>query len=197
MHELFEKLLAIISNPRFLSGESAGAETPFYICPYAVADAEPMKEMVAQLAKKLAERNVKVVTIDTFKLMVETLKANDDYDWTLEHEGEQSFAELRDDLHGVLDEANVIAPAIGRLLADADGSSPKVVFVTNIGACYPVLRAHTLLNNLPSVVGRTPLVLFFPGEYRQIPGSGATLSLFGKLRGDGYYRAFNILEAQI
>ena len=43
MHELFEKLLVIVSNPRFLSGESAGAETPFYICPYAVADAEPMK----------------------------------------------------------------------------------------------------------------------------------------------------------
>ena len=197
MHELFEKLLAIISNPRFLSGESAGAETPFYICPYSVADAEPMKEMVAQLTKKLTERNVKVVTVDAFKLMVETLKANDDYDWTLEHEVEQSFAELRDDLHGVLDEANVIAPAIGRMLADADDSSSKVVFVTNIGACYPVLRAHTLLNNLPSVVGRTPLVLFFPGEYRQIPGSGATLSLFGKLQGDGYYRAFNILEAQI
>ena len=197
MHELFEKLLAIISNPRFLSGESAGAETPFYICPYAVVDAESMREMVAQLTKKLAERNVKVIPVDAFKLMVEILKANDDYDWTLEHEGEQSFAELRDDLHGVLDEANVIAPAIGRLLADADGSSSKVVFVTNIGACYPVLRAHTLLNNLPSVVGRTPLVLFFPGEYRQIPGSGATLSLFGKLQGDGYYRAFNILEAQI
>lgn len=197
MHELFEKLLVIVSNPRFLSGESAGAETPFYICPYAVADAEPMKEMVSQLTKKLAERNVKVILVDAFKLMVEILKANDDYDWTLEHEGEQSFAELRDDLHGVLDEANVIAPAIGRMLADAEGVSPKVVFVTNIGACYPVLRAHTLLNNLPSVVGRTPLVLFFPGEYRQIPGSGATLSLFGKLQGDGYYRAFNILEAQI
>ena len=197
MHELFEKLLAIISNPRFLSGEAAGAETPFYICPYAVADAEPMKEMVAQLTKKLAERNVRVIPVDAFKLMVEILKANDDYDWTLEHEGEQSFAELRDDLHGVLDEANVIAPAIGRMLAEAEGASSKVVFVTNIGACYPVLRAHTLLNNLPSVVGRTPLVLFFPGEYRQIPGSGATLSLFGKLQGDGYYRAFNILEAQI
>lgn len=99
---------------------------------------------------------------------------------------------MRDDLQSVLEDE--IIPAIAKKLAN---SSAQVLLLTNIGACYPVLRAHKLLNNLPSVVKRIPLVLFFPGEYRQIPGSGASLELFGRLTGDGYYRAFNILEAQI
>ena len=194
MHELFEKLLAIISNPRFLSGEAAGAETPFYICPYAVADAEAMKEMVVQLTKKLAERNVNVLQIDVFGLMVETLKANGDYDWTIEHEREKSFPELRGHLNGILDTEYVIAPAIGNIVATVPNVPNRVVFLTNIGACYPVLHASTLLENLAKIIPDTLLVLYFPGEYRQIVGVGASLSLFGCLPSDRHYRAFNIRE---
>ena len=153
-----------------------------------------MTDVVSSLARKLEEGNVKVLAIDLFALMIDVLKRNDDLEWTLEHEPEQDFATLREDLHSVLDEETIIAPEIA---VRVHASNPQVVFLENIGACYPVLRAHKLLNNLPSAVGRIPLVLFFPGEYRQIPGTGATLSLFGRLKGDGYYRAFNILEAQV
>lgn len=191
---LYPKLLEVLSNPRFLSGAAAGAETPFYICPYAIKDQDQMTDVVSSLARKLEEGNVKVLAIDLFALMIDVLKRNDDLEWTLEHEPEQDFATMREDLHSVLDEETIIAPEIA---VRVHASNPQVVFLENIGACYPVLRAHKLLNNLPSAVGRIPLVLFFPGEYRQIPGTGATLSLFGRLKGDGYYRAFNILEAQV
>jgi len=190
--DMFSRLLAVMTNPKFLSGEVAGAETPFYICPYDIREQAEMDGAIGNLVHKLGEANVRPLVIDVFALMVERLKANDDLDWTYEHEGTQSFADLRDDLQGVLEDE--IVPALAEKLAE---SSAQLILLTNIGACYPVLRAHKLLNNLPSVVKRMPLVLFFPGEYRQMPGTGASLELFGRLKGDGYYRAFNILEAQI
>lgn len=190
--EMFPRLLSVMTNPKFLSGEAAGAETPFYICPYAIEEQAVLDDSISHLVRRLSDASVTPLVIDVFALMIDCLKANDDLDWTYEHEGEQSFADLRDDLQSVLEDE--IIPAIAKKLAD---SSTQVLLLTNLGACYPVLRAHKLLNNLPSVVKRLPLVLFFPGEYRQIPGSGASLELFGRLTGDGYYRAFNILEAQI
>lgn len=190
--DMFSRLLAVMTNPKFLSGEVAGAETPFYICPYDIREQAEMDGAIGNLVHKLGEANVRPLVIDVFALMVERLKANDDLDWTYEHEGTQSFADLRDDLQGVLEDE--IVPALAEKLA---ATSAQLILLTNIGACYPVLRAHKLLNNLPSVVKRMPLVLFFPGEYRQMPGTGASLELFGRLKGDGYYRAFNILEAQI
>ena len=56
------------------------------------------------------------------------------------------------------------------------------------GSVYPLLRAHTLLNNLHAVMGRTPLVLFYPGRY-----DGQALRLFGILQNDNYYRAFTLV----
>lgn len=197
MRTYFDKLLKTMTHPRFLSGEAAGAETPFYICPYPIEKSVEMDETVEMLSRKLEEEGIVPLKIDLFKLMISTMKENDDLDWTIDHEHEQSFYELRDDMHSILEEESVIAPQIAKILSDAGPCDRRIIFITNVGACYPVIRAHKLLNNLPSITERTPLVMFFPGEYCQIPGSGASLSLFGKLPGDGYYRAFNILEAQL
>ena len=54
---------------------------------------------------------------------------------------------------------------------------------------YPLLRTHNLLNNLHSVMGSTPLVLFYPGRY-----DGQTLRLFGMLEDNPYYRAFRLVD---
>ena len=68
----------------------------------------------------------------------------------------------------------------------------RLAIVTGIGACYPIFEAHELLTNLSEIVSRIPLVLFFPGDYVQTPGSGASLHLFGRHEGRGYYRAFDV-----
>jgi len=63
-----------------------------------------------------------------------------------------------------------------------------LVLVSGVGSVYPLLRVHTLLNNLHAVMGQTPLVLFYPGRY-----DGQALRLFGKLQNDNYYRAFKLV----
>ena len=75
-----------------------------------------------------------------------------------------------------------------------------LVFISGVGSAYPLLRSHTLLNNLHSIMGKTPLVMFYPGSYDQ-----KTLRLFGKSglvggthedrkKSANYYRAFRLID---
>ena len=64
-----------------------------------------------------------------------------------------------------------------------------IVFITGIGKCYPILRSHTVLNNLHQVIDHVPVILFYPGKY-----TGQELQLFEKIKDDNYYRAFKLVE---
>ena len=75
------------------------------------------------------------------------------------------------------------------LIEAAPPSEHDLIVVTGVGAAYPLLRTHNLLNNLHSVMGSTPLVLFYPGKY-----DGQTLQLFGMLKDNPYYRAFRLVD---
>ena len=192
--EIFKRILPILQNRSFLDLSLAGVEVPFYICPYDASKQVEMDDMVKLLVSQLASQGVPVLEINLFNLLLDCMKKNDDLEWELEHEHERSREEMLSELQGILDVETEIVPAIREL---REATPHKLLFLTGIGACYPILRAHVLLNNLFTAVTDVPLVLFFPGEYCQVPGSGATLELFGRFRGDGYYRAFNLLEIRV
>jgi hypothetical protein len=61
-----------------------------------------------------------------------------------------------------------------------------MVFLTGIGSVFPFIRSHTVLNNLQNSIKDRPTIMFFPGTH------GSDLSLFGKMKDDNYYRAFNL-----
>ena len=66
---------------------------------------------------------------------------------------------------------------------------PDMVFLTGVGAAYPLVRTHSLLNNLQPLLDSTPLVLFYPGRF-----NGQSLQLFGELQETPYYRAFRLVD---
>ena len=192
--EIFNQILPILQKQKFLDCSLSKPEVPFYICPYDASKQAEMDEMVKLLVSQLASNGVPVLEINLFNLLLDCMKKNDDLEWELEHEQERSREEMLAELQGILDVETEIVPAIREL---REATPHKLLFLTGIGACYPVLRAHVLLNNLFKEITDVPLVLFFPGKYGQIPGSGATLELFDRFRGDGYYRAFNLLETRV
>lgn len=65
----------------------------------------------------------------------------------------------------------------------------SVVFLTGVGKCFPILRAHKVLNNLHQVMDHCPVVLFYPGRY-----NGNSLNIFNEMKEDNYYRAFPLVE---
>ena len=62
-----------------------------------------------------------------------------------------------------------------------------IAFLTGVGEIYPLIRAHKILNTMHQIISDIPVVLFYPGKYDSL-----SLSMFGELKEDNYYRAFQI-----
>jgi hypothetical protein len=190
--EIYDHLLKVISSERFLKMQGLGNEIPFFICPFDPAKVEKMnKEVIAPLINQLKHNGIRVLRIDLYDLSIELLKERGIWDQTLDAESDITKSELKDLLQGVLDPETHLIPAIAQKM-EKDGF--EVMFLTGVGEVFPYIRSHTVLNNLQSTAKDKPTIMFFPGEYNQSAEKGSSLTLFGKLLDDNYYRAFNIYK---
>lgn len=190
--EIYKHLLSVISSERFLKMQGLGNEIPFFICPFEPARTEKIyKEVVAPLIKQLKHQGVRVLPVDLYDLSIELLKKRGIWEQTMEAEKSISKSELKDLLQGVLDPEHHLIPAIAEKM---EKDEFDVLFITGVGEVFPYIRSHTVLNNLQSKAKGKPTIMFFPGEYNQSPEKGSSLTLFGKLLDDNYYRAFNIFK---
>lgn len=185
----FDELYTLLSSEDFLSRKGVSTEVPFFICHYDATEQVQSDGVARLLVEKLNTQGVKTLHVDLYKVMIDKMRENDDLDWTLENESTVDHENLLTDMRAQLNVKSEIAPRVEEMIK-ADGC--RLVIVTGIGACYPIFEAHELLTNLSEIVAGVPLVLFFPGDYVQTPGSGASLHLFGRVEGRGYYRAFDI-----
>ncbi|MFW6351596.1 MAG: DUF1788 domain-containing protein [Bacteroidota bacterium] len=92
--------------------------------------------------------------------------------------------EFKGAIQSVLDIKGILMPDIKNRI---ERSGAKVYFLTGVANVFPFIRSHNILNNLQNIAKEAPTVMFFPGNF-----NGLSLELFGKLRDDNYYRAFNI-----
>jgi hypothetical protein len=191
--EIFDHLLAIISNERFLNMEGLGNEVPFFICPFPPENAVAMGKLGNNLINQLALKGISVLKINLYDLSIELLQERGIWERVLETEKDISKDELKELLQGVLDPEKYLIPAIAKKMVEADFD---VMFITGVGEVFPYIRSHTVLNNLQSTAKDQPTVMFFPGEYQHSLEEGASLDLFGQLHDDKYYRAFNIFEIE-
>ena len=193
IQERFHHLLEVISGKRFLEKESLGNEVPFFLCPYKPEESVEMEKIQRQLVNRLENEGVRVLQIDLYDLSIEILKKRGIWERVLEMEKSVSKERFNELLQGVLDPEDYLVPAIADKLADADFN---VLFLSGAGEVFPYIRSHNVLNNLQSVACEKPTVMFFPGVYTYSQESGASLDLFGRLRDDKYYRAFNIFYCE-
>ncbi len=193
MQERLNHLVTVISGQRFLRKQGLGHEVPFFICPYAPEEGVEMERLRRQLVNRLEQAGVRVLQIDLYDLSIEILKDREIWKQVIEIEGTISKDELRALLQGVLDPETHLVPAITEKMAAADFD---VLFLSGVGEVFPYIRSHNVLNNLQSKAKEKPTVMFFPGAYTHSLESGASLDLFGRLRDDKYYRAFNIFHCE-
>jgi len=193
MGERFQHLLKVISGKRFLQKQGLGNEVPFFICPFPPEEAVEMARLQTRLVNRLHQEGIRVLEINLYDLSIALLRERDIWSAVLEREPgvpKDQFLEL---LQGVLDPAAHLVPAIGALIK---ANEFDVLFLTGVGAVFPFIRSHNVLNNLQSTATEQPTVMFFPGAYTHSLESGASLVLFGRLRDDKYYRAFNIFHCE-
>lgn len=195
MQERFAHLLAILTSPRFLNCEGLNNEVPFFICPFAASEAIEIADMQRHLLTQLPQRGVEPLHIDLYDMVHDILVREGDWDWIQKKESTMSKDKLLEYLQGVLDVRNHLIPEIAARMTAVERFD--VLIMTGIGEVFPYIRSHTVLNNLQTIAETKPTLLFFPGEYRQSLEKGASLELFGRLRDDRYYRAFNIFDRGI
>lgn len=183
-----DRLYQILSSERFLSMQGLANEVPIFIHAYDVEEEDRVSSMIKSLGSRLRNAGVQTAEVDLFKLLLAELKEEGLLDDFIE--GETTFD--RKDLLGDL--KNFASPArlVPRLVTIMEKEAARVTLLSGVGHVFPFLRAHTLLDSIQPAMMRHPVVLFFPGEYIQVPDKGSQLRLFGTLPGEGYYRAFNL-----
>ena len=194
LNEDFAHVLNVVSSQRFLNKQGLGNEVPFFICPYPAQQAIDAEKHIRLLGKKLQAKGVQVLEINLYDLSIELLKRREIFATILEQEQDYSKAELKELLQGVLDPEQHLIPAIAATLAE---TAYDVLFITGVGAVFPYIRSHNVLNNLQSTAKEKPTIMFFPGTYEHSLEAGASLDLFGRLHDDKYYRAFNIFHYEV
>jgi hypothetical protein len=179
----FDKLFGNLKKESFLSMSALGGEIPFYIVPYNPAQENDVTQKTKQLKDRLSLAGIGVYEINLYDLALQMLEERGILDKIIAKEPELGKEKLFKTLQGVLDSETKLVPKIEML---ANENPSQIIFLTGIGQVFPYIRSHTILNNLQNHIKDRPTVMFFPGTY------GKDLSLFGKLKDDNYYRAFNL-----
>ncbi|HQZ66182.1 MAG TPA: DUF1788 domain-containing protein [Planctomycetaceae bacterium] len=195
LSDRFDHLRNLLSSQRFLKCEGLNNEVPFFICPYTASESVEVTAMQRHLLAQLRQLGVEPLHIDLYDMAHEILVREGDWDWIATNETTVPKDKLLEDLQGILDAEHRLIPEISARISAVDRFD--ILIITGIGEVFPYIRSHTVLNNLQKVAEKKPTLLFFPGQYQQSLEKGASLELFGRLRDDRYYRAFNIFEREI
>lgn len=179
----YDKLFDNLQKESFLSMSALGGEIPFYIVPYNPAQENDVVQKTKQLKDRLSRDGISVFEINLFDLSLSMLQERGILDKIIDKEKNLSKSKLFKTLQGVLDSETKLIPRIAELTKE---NPSKMLFITGVGQVFPFIRSHTILNNLQNYIKDRPTIMFFPGTY------GADLSLFGSLKDDNYYRAFNL-----
>ncbi len=185
IHQRLDAILPKLQDPRLLSNRGIGNEIGFYIFDYD-PEYEPLVEqrvdkLISQLTSSPDE--LVVVEINLYKSILDILDERKVLERAFDVEATKGSATL----------AKTIAPLIrpDRIIDHINNKlkgNEQLILMTGVGASYPMLRSHTILNNLHSVLDKIPLVMFFPGSY-----DGNELRLFNTFKDDNYYRAFPLV----
>lgn len=194
--ERLEKIRKIIETDSFFNQQSLGGELNFHIFDYAPEDELLVRNYVKDFLKSYSHENskIKVIEFDLFEMMLEILhnkkvSNSNILDMSIELEDEEGTSELIDSLTPILS-----ATAFTEIIKEKVVGY-NLVLLTGVGKAYPLIRSHTILNNLHTVLDNVPVIMFYPGRYDQkdlkLFNNGCS---FAGLKDDNYYRAFKLVE---
>ena len=182
--QTFDLLFKVLSNQKFLDKDGLGGEIPFFIQSFPVGQQHEVDLQIPSLIKRLLAANINILEINLYHLCIEILEQQNLLSQILKQESAMPKNRLIRVLSSSLNIDTRIIPEIRKRM---ENFPAKIVFITGVGAAFPVIRSHNILNNLQSLIDQIPLVMFFPGTY-----NNKSLTLFDRLKDNNYYRAHNL-----
>lgn len=192
INERFLELESRMKSVNDLTKYGTANDMKFYIFDYNPKE----EEIVRREILKIKTSNPDIVEFDLFEMMLQIIEEQgymeDVFNAEAEYDKEHLLSEIFQPLLAVEESENEFLELFKSTVED-DGS--KIILITGVGKSYPIIRSHTILNNLQSIFKRNPVVMMYPGRYET--RKTMTLRLFDKLDDDNYYRAFQLVERRI
>lgn len=189
LEERLDKAEAIMKKPSFRQNKGLGNEVGYYIFDYPAEQELIVRERIEYIRKKNEQSadDYRIVVFDLYEIIIEILKSKGYLEKCFEFEKTKGFDRITKSVGNMLR----ITAKDSLIVRYIQERTPEkaIVFLTGVGKCYPILRSHTVLNNLHQVIDYVPVVMFYPGKY-----SGQDLLLFSEIKDDNYYRAFKLVE---
>ncbi len=182
--EKFQHIYEVVSSISFQKMDALGGEIPFWIASYEISKNSLVEIEIKNLTKRLLNEDVNSLVVNLFDLSCDIINKNIGLEKMFEVEVKKDKEKFKKALQSTL---NIHDRLIPEIINRLNTENPKILFISGVGAVFPFIRSHTILNNLQSAVKNIPTLMFFPGVY-----SGRALRLFGTIEDDNYYRAFNI-----
>lgn len=187
------QILPRITSEELLTNAGLGNEIGFHVFDYPADREDDMRDFLQTVIEpNLAKhpRPIQFKTVNLFELGIQLLDDRKLLDKVIAMQRDKGNDAALPGLRSVLKEDKVAR----YLTEQIDVSQLDLLLMTGIGAAYPMIRLHTLLNALHAHMRDTPLVVFYPGRY-----DGTSLRLFGlhTERNDAnapYYRAFRLIK---
>ena len=183
--ELENRMVSIESLTKY----GTANDMKFYIFDY-----DPKEELrIRKEVVKLKNINPEIIEFDLYEMLLEIIEKEGYLDtiksMEKDYPSDVMLSAIFQPLLAIEEENNPIISIFKNTVID-DGT--KIVLITGVGKAYPIIRSHSILNNLQSVFKNNPVVMMYPGKYEV--RKKMTLRLFDKLDDDNYYRAFALVE---
>ena len=189
LEERLDQAEAMIQTTSFRENKGLGNEVGYYIFDYPPEQELYIRNWVEYIRQKNESSgdDYRIIVFDLYDIVIDILIQKGYLEKCYQFEKTRGFERVSKSISNMLKITSSNGLIVNYIKDHITEKS--VVFITGIGKCYPILRSHTVLNNLHQVIDQVPVVLFYPGKY-----DGQELVLFGEIKDDNYYRAFKLVD---
>lgn len=189
LEERLDQAEAMIQTTSFRENKGLGNEVGYYIFDYPPEQELYIRNWVEYIRQKNESSgdDYRIIVFDLYDIVIDILIQKGYLEKCYQFEKTKGFERVSKSISNMLKITSSNGLIVNYIKDHITEKS--VVFITGIGKCYPILRSHTVLNNLHQVIDQVPVVLFYPGKY-----DGQELVLFGEIKDDNYYRAFKLVD---
>jgi hypothetical protein len=185
--ERLNQILPKINSDEFLNSKGLGNEIGFWIFDYPPEREMKMRDFLTRTVLSSLNKSqppIRAGAINLFDLVIQLPQERQLLNKAIDMQQTNGDEAVMAALRPVLKEDKLAQ----KVVAMVDLDNIDLLILWGVGSAYPMLRTHTLLSALHPLMGRTPLLMFYPGRY-----DGYSLRLFNKLSEDHYYRAFRLI----
>jgi len=189
IYQRLDEIIPKITDKSFRENKGLGNEISYYIFDYEPKYELLVREHIEFIKQKISDEysDINIKEFDLYEIILEVMNKKGYLQKNIEMEKKKGskyvFNAIRKSLRLTLKNDMVLDYIVNRVEPN------DIVFITGVGKAWPIMRSHTVLNNLHNVVDQVPVVMFFPGEY-----DGLELILFNEIKDDNYYRAFQLID---